>query len=113
MSQIGNDTECVYSRLGGDPDLGDLVVLFANELPERIRALLDYTDRGDWESLQRAAHQVKGAAGSYGFDAISPAAGKVEYAVRNGESEEQIRAAVAELSDLCGRVRCGNPPSEG
>jgi histidine phosphotransfer protein HptB len=113
MAQIGNDVEGVYSRLGGDPDLGDLVVMFAEELPKRMTALLESLNDGDWESLQRAAHQIKGAAGSYGFDAISPAAGRVEYAVRNGEPEEQIRTAVAELGELCSRVRCGQPPSKG
>jgi histidine phosphotransfer protein HptB len=85
--------------------------MFVEELPIRVATLLDHLSKGDWESLQRGAHQIKGAAGSYGFDAVSPAAGRVESAVRNGEPEEQIRQSVAELAGLCGRVRCGQPPS--
>ena len=110
MTQAHTDAEHIYSRLGSDPDLADIVGLFVEELPMRVAALLDHLSKEDWESLQRGAHQIKGAAGSYGFDAISPAAGRVESAVRNGEPEEQIRAAVAELAGLCDRVRCGQPP---
>jgi HPt (histidine-containing phosphotransfer) domain-containing protein len=113
MARIDNDAECIYSRLGSDPDLGDLVAMFATELPDRMASLLDHLNKGDWIGLQRLAHQIKGAAGSYGFDAISPAAGKVESAIRNGEPEEQIHTAVDELCELCGRVRvrCGQPTS--
>jgi len=113
MAQAYTDAEYIYSRLGGDPDLGDIVGMFVEELPKRVAALLDHLSKGDWEGLQRGAHQIKGAAGSYGFDSISPVAGRLESAVRNGEPEEQIRTAIAELSDLCGRVRCGQPPSRG
>jgi histidine phosphotransfer protein HptB len=113
MAQVHAEAECIYSRLGGDPDLEDIVVMFVEELPTRVTALLEHLDKGDWENLQRLSHQIKGAAGSYGFDALSPAAGRVESAVRNGEPEEQIRLAVAELRDLCGRVRYGQPPSHG
>jgi histidine phosphotransfer protein HptB len=113
MTQVYTDAECIYSRLGSDPDLGDLVGMFVEELPQRVAALLDHLSKRDWESLQRGAHQMKGAAGSYGFDAVSPAAGRVESAVRKGEPEEQIRQSVAELASLCGRVRCGQPPSHG
>jgi HPt (histidine-containing phosphotransfer) domain-containing protein len=113
MAQVHTDAECIYSRLGGDPDLGDIVGMFVEELPKRVTALLDHLSKGDWEGLQRGAHQIKGAAGSYGFDSISPVAGRLELAVRNGEPEDKIRVALAELSDLCGRARYGQPPSGG
>jgi HPt (histidine-containing phosphotransfer) domain-containing protein len=109
-----NDTNTlghyVYSALGGDPDLQDIVEMFAKELPKRADAILGHLNRKDWESLQRTAHQLKGAAGSYGFLPISPFAGCIEAAVRNGEPEEVIRKTVEELVDLCSRARCGRPP---
>ena len=66
----------VYSRLAGDPDLGEIVDLFVEEMPERVATLLDQLQAQDWEGLRRTAHQLKGAAGSYGFDMISPCAGR-------------------------------------
>jgi histidine phosphotransfer protein HptB len=99
----------VYSRLAGDPDLREIVDLFVEEMPDRVATLLDKLQSQDWEGLRQAAHQLKGAAGSYGFDAISPCAGKVESAIRDGEPEPRIRATVEELVDLCNRTRCGLP----
>ena len=108
-----NDTDisecCIYSSLGGDPDLQGLIEMFVKELPKRADAILDHLNRKDWESVQRTAHQLKGAAGSYGFLSISPCAGRIEAAVRNGEPEEAIRKTVEELVGLCSRVRYGRP----
>jgi histidine phosphotransfer protein HptB len=111
MAGANTDAECVYSRLGGDPDLADIVEMFVEEVPGRLEIMRDHLSKGDWQGLGRVAHQLKGAAGSYGFDVVSPIAGRIESAVHDGEPEEQIRAAVAELVEVCGRVRCGLPPS--
>jgi histidine phosphotransfer protein HptB len=111
MDQATLNGEYVYSRLAKDPDLAEIVDLFVEEMSGRVAALLGQLNAADWEGLRRTAHQLKGAAGSYGFDGISPIAGKVESAVRDGEAEERIRATVEELIDLCGRTRSGQPPS--
>ena len=102
--------EPMYSTLGGDPDLSDLVTLFVEEMPNRVANILDLLDRSEWEELRRAAHQIKGAAGSYGFGAISPCAGKLEFAIRDQEPEENIRQAVDDLVSMCNRACAGTPP---
>lgn len=102
--------EPLYSTLGGDPDLGDLVTLFVEEMSDRVANIQDLLKRRDWEELRRAAHQIKGAAGSYGFGAISPCAGKLEYAIRDQEPEENIRQAVEDLTAICNRACAGTPP---
>ena len=109
MDQAIGNREYVYSRLAGDPDLREIVDMFVEEMPGRVATLLDQLHAADWEGLRRTAHQLKGAAGSYGFDAISPCAGKVESAVRDDEPMERILATVEELVDLCNRTRCGLP----
>jgi histidine phosphotransfer protein HptB len=101
--------EPLYSTLGGDPDLGDLVTLFVEEMSDRVGNILDLYNRHEWEELRRAAHQIKGAAGSYGFGAISPCAGKLESAIRDQEPEENIRQAVDDLATICNRARAGTP----
>jgi histidine phosphotransfer protein HptB len=101
--------ELIYSRLGEDPDLGEIVTMFVDEMPDRMASLERQFQAQDWESLRRSAHQLKGAAGSYGFDAISPVAGRLESAVRDQDPVDQIHATVEEILDLCRRVRSGGP----
>ncbi len=84
MIQEDTTGECIYSRLSGDPDLRDIVEMFVEEMPGRVASLLDHLSDANWEGLRRAAHQLKGAAGSYGFEPISPSAGRVESAIRDG-----------------------------
>ncbi len=107
MIQENASAECIYSGLADDPDLRDIVELFVSELPDRVAILLAHLNNGNWDGLRQTAHQLKGAAGSYGFGPISPCAGRVEAAIRDGEPEERIREAVSALVELCGRVRCG------
>ncbi|MBU4399903.1 MAG: Hpt domain-containing protein [Planctomycetes bacterium] len=109
MIQEKTIEECIYSRLEGDSELADILCLFVEEMPARVAKLLLHLDEGNWEELRRTAHQLKGAAGSYGFEPLSPSANRVERAVRDNEPEEQIRESVLELVDLCGRVRCCVP----
>jgi HPt (histidine-containing phosphotransfer) domain-containing protein len=99
----------IYSCLGDDPDLEDIVEMFVQELPGRVAVLLSQLNASDWQGLRGTTHQLKGTAGSYGFEPLSRGAARAECALRNGEPEEQIRAAVNDLIDLCGHARCGKP----
>ncbi len=101
--------EPLYSSLGTDPYLSDIVELFVEEMAGRIQTLVEQFNSGDWGGLRRTVHQLKGAAGSYGFEEISPTAARLERAVDTDEPEQQIRAAVDQLINLCGRARAGGP----
>jgi HPt (histidine-containing phosphotransfer) domain-containing protein len=105
-------TALVYSHLAADPDLGELVEMFVQEMPERINAMETQAESCDWQELTRTAHQLKGAAGSYGFTAITPYAAKLECTVRDGRPEDEILASLSELLDLCRHMRAGAPPPE-
>ena len=109
MNESAAVSEPLFSSLGSDPDLGEIVELFVNEMPNRVATALEQLENSDWEGLRRTAHQLKGAAGSYGFDMISPSAAEVEAAVRNGEPEQRIRETVNELIALCSRATSGTP----
>ncbi|MDP6554248.1 MAG: Hpt domain-containing protein [Pirellulaceae bacterium] len=58
----------IHSPMASASVYGELVEMYVDEMPDRIAALERAFDSGDMEGLQRAAHQMKGAAGSYGFD---------------------------------------------
>lgn len=104
---MANSTEInprIHSVLADDPDLYELVKMFVDEMPERIEALFYAYESKDWKTLEQTAHQLKGAAGSYGFQGISPSAGKLEAALKTTVSEETIYQHLMELVDLCQRM---------
>ncbi len=105
MTAAVNTTEPLRSCFGNDPDLSEIVGMFVEEMPARIDNLLARLQASDWEGLERAVHQLKGAAGSYGFDQLTPSAARAERAVRQHAPEVDIRANVEELVALCRRVR--------
>ena len=105
-------TAFVYSQLAADPDLGELIDLFVQEMPDRINALEAQAKSRDWNELTRTAQQIKGAAGSYGFGEITPYAARLEAAAREALPEENILAALHELLSLCRRVRAGTPQAD-
>ena len=107
-----NSTETLfYSTLGDDPDLGDLVEMFVDEIPDRIQSLEDQGSSKDWPALAVTAHQIKGAAGSYGFEQIYPYAAELEQAARSESSEDSILQSLEALVDICSRLRAGTPVS--
>lgn len=113
MPQITSPTGPLYSSLASDPDLREIVGMFVEEMPDRVATFLDEFNASNWEGLRRRVHQLKGAAGSYGFQAISQCAAQLESAIRQREPEEKIRDAVDELLGMCNRARGGVPPAEG
>ena len=102
----------VYSHLAADPDLGELVDIFVQEMPDRINALDAQAKSRAWNQLAQTAHQIRGAAGSYGFDEVTPYAARLEAAAREVKDEEQILSALDELISLCRRVRSGKPQAD-
>lgn len=102
----------LYSTLADDPDLGDLVDVFVNEIPDRVAGLAHCLASGDWEGLGRLAHQFKSAVGSYGFAQLVPPAVLLDAAVREGCAEDLVEEALVELSEMCSRVRAGSPAGQ-
>src|SRR5688572_27342403 len=99
----------LYSTLGADPELAELVELFVAEMPQRIAQLLAEYQAGHWDKLGRTAHQLKGAAGSYGFHQLTPYAARLEAAARGGAAPEQILHSLEDLTALCRSLRTGAP----
>jgi HPt (histidine-containing phosphotransfer) domain-containing protein len=103
----GNQTEPLRSRFADDAEMVELVHEFVEELPRRVEALQGLLRASHFDELRRAAHQLKGAAGGYGFPMISDSAGKVEHLLHSGVGQAQIadlQSQVNELASLCGRA---------
>jgi signal transduction histidine kinase/CheY-like chemotaxis protein/HPt (histidine-containing phosphotransfer) domain-containing protein len=95
-------TALVVSELADDEEMTDLVERFTNGLPAQAKHLEDALSAGDREGIRRAAHQLKGAAGGYGYPTITAAAARLEERAREGTTMEQ---AISDVADLCRRAR--------
>ena len=87
------------------PGTAKLVERFLAGLPQRIKSIEEAAAKGDWNQLKVLAHQLKGAAGGYGFAGASVAAAKVEAAVNTDAGAAAIAARVEQLSQLCASLR--------
>ena len=87
-----------------DPEFGELITLFVGEMPDRIKVLETQAKSRDWSGLARSAHELKGAAGTYGFGAITPSAARLEAAAGEAQPEERMVSAVDEVVNLCRRI---------
>ncbi len=103
------ELSCVplYSTLGGNCELADLVEWFVHEMPDRVALLRSLYEAENWSELERIAHQLKGATGSYGFGALAPAATRLERTLAQHGPHEEVAAAFDELVAMCECVRAG------
>ena len=101
--------EFIYSDLAVDPDLAELVDVFVNEVPDRVARMQKLAAGHDWEGLRRLAHQLRGAAGSYGFGDVTPFAARLESNLKDAQPEDIVLSNLCELIEICGRLRGGMP----
>ena len=105
LDQSTNSTEAAYSDLTNDDDLRDIVALFVEEMEGRIAKIEAEFASSDLYSLGRTVHQLKGAAGSYGFAEITQAAIAVEEKIRDAASDKEIETSVKGLVALCRLIK--------
>jgi HPt (histidine-containing phosphotransfer) domain-containing protein len=97
----------ILSAYATDPDMVELIQLFVEEIPERMKTIQDFWQRRELDELKRIAHQIKGASGGYGFPTLGAAAGVLEQQLTSSRTPDlaSIARQVDELVNLCARVR--------
>ena len=93
-----------------DEELDLLIAEYAGELPKKATEFESLLAAGDFERLARAAHQLSGSAGGYGFEVIGDEARRVENLIKKDDPEsvlQDVRLAVHRLGELC---RSAVPP---
>ena len=109
MTESSPHPEPILSSLASDPDMQDLIRLFVDEMPTRIGALENAWNDGDLSTLERCAHQLKGASAGYGFGVIGQAAADLESTLHAERRElEDTRLGFERLVDLCRRAALGH-----
>ncbi len=78
----------IVSQFINDPDMANILETFIGRLASHVEAMHHAHADGQHRELQRLAHQLKGAGGSYGYPSLTEAARVLEDA-----AQEQDRAA--------------------
>jgi HPt (histidine-containing phosphotransfer) domain-containing protein len=103
--EMAEDVSPIRSELSDDADMVQLVESFVTDLAARVTAIQDAATSGDADRLVTLAHQLKGAAGGYGFPSVSEVAWDLERALRyEGQDLADLRDQVANLLAVCRRV---------
>ena len=87
----------------GNPGLADLIPGFLQNRRHEVIAMLNALERGDFETVQSMGHGMKGAGGSWGFQAITDIGAALEQAAESGDTDAS-RRWVGELSSYLDRV---------
>lgn len=98
-----------FEKLAGEigfekEDYLELIELFINTTTSDIDKLKTAINNGDFNSAEKAAHSIKGAASSLGLAEISDEAKKIEYAAK-GDPGTITALSAGELEAILNRIR--------
>ena len=100
----------LVSEFATDPLVGPLVGEFVTSLRGKINRMQSALHAHELSVLSELAHQIKGAAGSYGYPSITTAADSLEVAIEVGQDFEAINESVQELIGRCRSASLPNFP---
>jgi HPt (histidine-containing phosphotransfer) domain-containing protein len=86
-----------------DPDIADLIPGFLENRHKDIQTIQKALTQGDFETIRFLGHSMKGAGGSYGFDAITDIGKNMEQDALAKDYEE-VKKSLQELSAYLDRV---------
>lgn len=93
--------EPIISTLIHEPAMANLIDEFVGQLKKCLPNLERAFQEQNTDVLRRTAMLLKGQGGSYGFEIISEAAGKLESALDESQELSAIRTPLNELLRLC------------
>ena len=99
--------ETIYSIFRGDPDMAGIIAEFVGQLPQRLADMRQAAENNQWDVLQRATHQLKGAGGSYGYACLTDTAGQLESSAKRRDAEAAM-LALNKLTQLCEKIQAGH-----
>lgn len=75
--------------IGSGPDgIGSLVETFAETAPETVEDMRDAADGEDLDALSKAAHKLKGEAGTFGARRLQALCKRLELDARDGDVDD-------------------------
>lgn len=99
--------EPLLSRFADEQAMVEVTDAFVEELESRVQSIRRAAMKQDMDALENIVHHLRDAAGSYGFNVITDAAGQVESQVSAGAELERVKASTERLLSLCRRAMAG------
>ena len=98
-------TGLIYSNMADDPDMAPLILDFVNNISDHVDKLNHALSASQFTMLSNMVRMLKGAGGSYGFDALTNAAQKALEKIGAADDDpEAIRKAVSQLQSVASRL---------
>jgi HPt (histidine-containing phosphotransfer) domain-containing protein len=93
----------------GDPELlVDLIQMYLADVPIKLDAIVRGIEAKDWERVERAAHSLKGSAGSLGAVHVQAECDRIQNACRQHQPEaiaQQSAALTQHIKDADSALR--------
>jgi response regulator RpfG family c-di-GMP phosphodiesterase len=99
-----NQPDRIKSTLASDPRMMEIIPIFVDRLPAKVRRMLELLERHDLVALQKVVHELVGTAGGYGFSPVSPPARRAEQSLKAGNPLEPIAADIKALVEIIRRI---------
>ena len=97
--------EPIFSTITDDTSMTDLIEVFVQEMPPRVRKLEDALIKEDGKTLESLVRNLKAEGTSYGFEILTEQAAKIETALIKGAAIPDVRKGIEELMKVCQQVR--------
>jgi CheY-like chemotaxis protein len=107
----GIDVKSALKRTGGNRKRYEtLLRRFAHQQATTVEDIRKALSMGDAATAERAAHSLKGAAGTLGVNALSEAAAKAETAIKTGQGiDSALTSLTVDLAAAVGAIRAALP----
>ena len=99
--------QAIHSVFRSGPAMAEIIAEFVGQLPQRLAGMRQAAANNQWEVLQRAADQLKGAAGSYGYACLTDMARELESHAKQQDTEAAM-LALNNLAHLFEGVQAGH-----
>ncbi|MFW7381507.1 MAG: Hpt domain-containing protein [Oligoflexus sp.] len=84
-----------------DSIIASVTQLFLQSLPSRLADFHQALQHSDWSRLAYLAHQMAGAAGSFGFPELGKLAAKIESLLKTQPKPENLELLMAAFDEQC------------
>jgi signal transduction histidine kinase/HPt (histidine-containing phosphotransfer) domain-containing protein/ActR/RegA family two-component response regulator len=88
------------STIATEPTMQTLLTRFIDRLPERVKALRTFLEEEDLARLRQTVHQLRGAAGGFGFPQLTEHATRAEQKLAGSEPLQTVREEIESLIAL-------------
>ncbi|MEO5364685.1 MAG: Hpt domain-containing protein, partial [Magnetococcus sp. DMHC-8] len=95
----GLDTQTGLRNMGGSAALyWDILAKFVHNQQGACHAMSDLLETGEWSTLERTAHTLKGISATIGAIDLRDAAQKIEQGAGSGMGRERLRALIQQAT---------------